>query len=85
MFLAPEGSYEQSILIEQKGGEENYESQARRSYYVRLSDGRTYARISADIRPKYNEGGAIDIELFLNPSGSRNLEFDPAKTITPKP
>lgn len=81
MFLAPEGNYEKSILIDQKGGEANYESQAKRSYYVRLSDGRTYARISADIRPKYNEGGAIDIELFLNPSGSRNLEYDPSKAV----
>ena len=83
MFLAPEGNYERSIRVDQKGNEVNYESQAKRSYYVRLSDGRTYARIDADIRPKYNEIGAIDIELFLNPSGSRNLEFDPSKVVKP--
>jgi hypothetical protein len=81
MFLAPEANYGKSIVIDQKGGDANYESQVKRNYYVRLSDGRTYARISTVIRPKYNEGGAIDIELFLNPSGSRNLEYDAAKVV----
>ena len=81
MFLAPETKYEQSISIQQKAGSSDYESQTRRNYYVRLADGRTFARINTDIRPSYNDGGAIDVVLFLNPSGSRNLEFDPTMTV----
>lgn len=85
MFMAPETGYEKSIIIRQKAGASDYERQSRRNYYVRLADGRTYARVSTDVRPKYNDEGAIDITLYLNPSGSRNLEVDPQKTIRPKP
>lgn len=81
MFVAPDAGYESSLVIRQQAGTPNYERQASRNYYVRLADGRTYARLNAEIRPKYNDDGAIDITLFLNPSGSRNLEFDDNKRL----
>lgn len=52
----------------------------RKSYFLRLADG-SYDRLNLDVIP----GGDhfFEIESFLNPSGSRNLEFDPNKVLNP--
>jgi hypothetical protein len=83
MFEAPDSGYENTIQIKEHVGDPDYQRQITANYYIRLSDGKTYARIEAEIRPKYNDQGAVDLALYLNPSGSRNLEFDPEKAINP--
>jgi hypothetical protein len=83
MFEAPDSGYENTIQIKKQVEDTDYQRQVTANYYVRLADGKTYARIEAEIRPKYNDQGAVDLKLYLNPSGSRNLEFDPTQSIKP--
>jgi hypothetical protein len=81
-FLAPTDDYQSSLTLDDDtpkppGWAEIYEGGAfylkSRSNYGRLEiqmiSGRDWMRI----------------KTWLNPSGSRNLEFDPAKAIKPKP
>lgn len=51
---------------------------AKRNYFLALANG-NYARMTFEMIA----GGDhfFEIESFLNPSGSRNLEFDPSKAI----
>ena len=60
--------------------EADWSSRAHRAYFLKLANG-NYARVSFEMVA----GGDhfFQLESFLNPSGSRNLEFDPAKAITP--
>ena len=60
---------------------EKWQPQAERSYFLKLANG-CYARIEF----KMIAGGDhyFKIESYLNPSGSRNLEYDPKKSITPE-
>jgi hypothetical protein len=53
---------------------------AKRSYFLKLANG-DYARINFEMIAA--GGHFFSIESFLNPSGSRNLEFDPDNTIQP--
>lgn len=57
-------------------------------FFVSSRNGKNFARVSLRIRPNvdHKEGdneALVAAEVWLNPNGSRNLEFDPAKAITP--
>lgn len=60
------------------------------TYYISSRDGKIYGRIALRVKPNSdrNDGdnqALVAAEVWLNPNGSRNLEFDPAKAITPPP
>jgi hypothetical protein len=79
-FFAPVSGYTPSDLIEMKTSLGNqWQSQIKRRYFVQLSGGK-YARISLDFM---SHNGSLQIQGFNNPSGSRNLEFNPQLTISP--
>lgn len=73
-FVAPTAEYRPTELIEMpKTLEKEWKSEARRGFYVKLGTG-TYGRMSFTMIA----GGDhfFEIESFVNPTGSRNLEFD---------
>jgi hypothetical protein len=58
------------------------------SFFVSSRNGKNFARIALHIRPNSDrqEGdneASIGAGVWLNPNGSRNLEFDSAKAIRP--
>jgi hypothetical protein len=77
-FEAPTEGYKSSDEIVMSQTAEDWSPQASREYFVKVADGR-YARI----RFKMIAGGDhfFKLESYLNPSGSRNLEFDPNKVV----
>ena len=79
-FLAPESGYQPEILISM-GAEkkELWQSMIQRSFFFRLRDGR-YGRFNLSF---ISNNGVLRIDSCLNPSGSRNLEYDEA--VQPKP
>ena len=77
---APEEGYIPAVdypKVEQKQGV------GARSFYIKTADGK-YGRLSLELYPG-DEGPSARclIKTYMNPSGSRNLEFDPAKQIKP--
>lgn len=82
--LAPETDYESSITIKSTDQKYAYEELVRRAYY-RGIDGVQYAAFRLDIIiGSKKRGSRIYVtlaEMRINPNGSRNLEYDPAKRI----
>jgi hypothetical protein len=74
-FQAPENGYQPSIVIDMPATNQNWRSEVRSKYYIRLPDGK-YGRTDFYLLP-YN--GVFTVQSFINPSGSRNLEYDPSK------
>jgi hypothetical protein len=58
------------------------------TFYLTSRNGKNYGRLNLEIRPNIDrkEGdnqALVAVKIWLNPNGSRNLEFDPEKTIKP--
>jgi hypothetical protein len=80
-FLAPSEGYKTGDVIEMRSeGGNDWSSHAKRLYFLKLANGH-YARINFEVVA----GGDhfFQLESFLNPSGSRTLEFDPQIAINP--
>jgi hypothetical protein len=53
-----------------------------RTFYLKSRGGQVYGHFQIkELEPDYRGKAALRIESFINPSGSRNLEFDPAKQL----
>lgn len=79
-FEAPTDGYQSQDVIDMPPTR-NWRDQASREYFLKLSDGQ-YARVSVTIFAGGNYQ-FVNMTSYLNPSGSRNLEYDPAKAIKP--
>jgi len=77
-FEAPQEGYTEKIEIKMPASVADTWSYAiNRSYFVVMRD--HYALIKLDIYSGHDN--AVLLEAFVNPTGSRNLEFDPAKVV----
>ena len=77
-FQAPADGYKPSDDIVMLQTAEKWQPQGQREYFVKLNDGR-YARVQLKMIAQGNH--FFRLESYLNPSGSRNLEFDPSKVV----
>lgn len=73
-FEAPVEGYEPKLEYEMKADEPGWRTQMQKSFFVRSRDGKLFALLRADVMAVYNEQAAIDLEVYINPAGSRNLE-----------
>lgn len=94
--VAPEWGY-QSRFEHVQEAEDSHEAQLGRlkwtwsesmadHFYISSHQGRHFAHINLRIRPNsdHQEGdneALVEAEVWLNPNGSRNLEFDPNQVI----
>ncbi|MES2568586.1 MAG: carboxypeptidase-like regulatory domain-containing protein [Verrucomicrobiota bacterium] len=84
MFLAPEDGYVSSILVKMPEAREDWTSIYKKAFYIR-SRGKLYSRIDFEMQTiPSNKESYVGIVSWQNPSGSRNLEYDPAKRLYPK-
>lgn len=79
-FLAPEKGYLPKVRIDMVTTDDRWQRVVEADYFVKLADG-TYARISLRLYPSKSRN-MIVLESYLNPSGSRNLEYDPDKVVS---
>lgn len=80
--LAPEEGYTNSWQISETANTQPFPRSAQVRFYVRTADGR-FARVDLELtHPNLRSvGPSLTINSFLNPSGSRNLEYDRKKVI----
>lgn len=71
-FHAPERGYQPSIAIDMPATNKNWKGEIQNKYYVQLPGGKC-GTIDLYLLP-YN--GVFRVRSAINPSGSRNLEFD---------
>ena len=80
---APAEGYEPRLTVEMPAQTKGWDAAFERSYYFKT--GKVYGRMTVSIQADFQPPPtSFDVEIYANPSGSRNLEFDPAKAIKPK-
>ena len=78
-FEAPPNGYEPFVEVNMPANSDQWSARPTKDYFAKLPDGR-YARFS--IKFYAGDRNFIVFESYLNPKpGSRNLEFDPQKTV----
>jgi hypothetical protein len=73
MNIAPVDGYLTKVVMDMKKDDANWKSQVQRQYYVNFRSGGLFGKIVVDL---VSGGGGV-VEIWTNPSGSRNLEYDP--------
>ena len=77
---APDGGYQSSVAINMPTDTKGWTASLARSYYI--YDGKNYGRITVNIIANYQPPPThFEIDSYVNPAGSRNLEFDPSKQV----
>jgi len=81
---APAEGYEPKLTVEMPASMKGWDAAFERSYYFK--SGKVYGRMTVSIQADFQPPPtSFDVEIYANLSGSRNLEFDPAKAIKPTP
>lgn len=77
---APLEGYAAKVVIEMKSASPQWQSSAFRRFYFKSRGGTIYGRLTVDITANYEPPPTgVTLEAWVNPSGSRNLEYDPSK------
>jgi hypothetical protein len=81
-YEAPASGYQQSDTIAMSADDKNWSPSISRSYYFQSAGGPTYGRMTINVMANFQPPPTLfDASVYANPSGSRNLEFDPFKKI----
>jgi hypothetical protein len=79
---APAEGYQPSMSISMAANAKNWSPSFEHSYYFTARDGQIFGRMTVRLTADYEQPPThFELEVFGNPAGSRNLEFDPAKAI----
>jgi hypothetical protein len=81
-FQAPELGY-RPLVVEHTTSDPSWQGAWKAQLFLKSRGGKIYSRLEAEITPDYNENASMYLKYFVNPSGSRNLEFDPALVLHP--
>ncbi len=79
---APAEGYQSKMTFEFQANSTNWTSLLTPSLYFKSKDGQIYGRMAFKIMADFQPPPTLfDINIYANPGGSRNLEFDPNKQI----
>lgn len=81
MFEAPSEGYLPQYSYQFEASSPDWKNQLRKKYFVRSGDGRVYASLEINFMPRYQRGAAARVRFFVNPTGSRNLEYQPNEVL----
>lgn len=81
---APAEGYKSSVTVSMHASEKNWSPSLVQTYFFKARNGQVYGRITANLMANYQPAPThFEFEVYTNPSGSRNLEFDPSKVVKP--
>lgn len=82
MNEAPNEGYIPSWDISFKKGAPGFRTEVEKHFYVKSRNGKAYSKVEMRFLPYYKDDvDVIEIKAWLNPNGSRNLQYDPSKRI----
>ncbi len=81
LYQAPAKGYVDSLSWEQGANDISWSRDITRKLYVKLKKDGSYASFKIDVKIYHSNKARLLIESLVNPSGSRNLEYDPKKEI----
>lgn len=84
MYLAPVDGYQNKIIVHMPANAPQWTNSKDVAVYLKLRDGKYYGRAKLEFMVGSDrETTPFSITSFVNPSGSRNLEYDPAQNLVP--
>ena len=79
---APADGYQSSLIFHYESGSSNWTSKINPQLYFKGKNGQVYGRMTLNVMADFQPPPTLfDAEIYANPNGSRNLEFDPNKEI----
>lgn len=82
MRRAPESGYSEKFVIEFKQTDTKWSQVVKKRFFIKTQQG-VYGHFELEAYPFYDGEAAFQVRSVINPSGSRNLEYD--KAVQPKP
>ncbi len=82
---APATGYQPTFSLGVPAADPKWRGYQEQRFYLKSRNGKVYGHIRAKVFAVSGDGAAMEIESYMNPGASRNLEFDPAKTATYTP
>lgn len=79
-YQAPADGYESVVKMDFPTNMANWKNECRRTYYFTSNHGQAYGRMALHLSAG-SKFALFQAEIYVNPAGSRNLEFDSAKQI----
>ena len=78
---APEDGYQQKYEIDMSSSNPSWQEQIEKTFYIKSRGGQVYGHLHITVIPNYNDTSVFKTDSYINPAGSRDLEFDPSKQI----
>jgi hypothetical protein len=79
---APTEGYQSKMTLNFPTNMVGWQSSFNHAYYFKSKDGQIYGRMDIEIMADFQPPPTLfDVEIYANPAGSRNLEFDWKKQI----
>jgi len=79
---APSNGYQSSMIFHYESGSSNWTSQIQPQLYFKGNNGQIYGRMTLKVMTDFQPPPTLfDADIYANPAGSRNLEFDGNKQI----
>ncbi len=80
-YRAPETGYQPELSWDSTDRNGKWSRDLLQTLYVEGRNKEFYASIRLDMKVFFANSASIEMNILVNPSGSRNLEYDPAKEI----
>ena len=81
-YEAPSDGYRKTITLNYTTNMVGWQSWAKRDFYFNAKNGQDYGRMTIEVHAGAQTPKAyFEAKIYINPAGSRNLEFDPSKQI----
>jgi len=79
---APVEGYQSTMTLDFSTNMVGWQPDFNHAYYFKSKDGQVYGRMAINIMANFQPPPTLfAVEIYANPAGSRNLEFDPKKQI----
>ena len=79
---APENGYQTNFTFKYDSSSSNWTSEIEPALYFTSRTGQVYGRMALNVMTDFQPPPTLfDADIYANPNGSRNLEFDPQKQI----
>lgn len=90
MNEAPLSGYQRVWEVEHRKKQDRFSKRDKRNLYLKTLNGNVYGRMEVEFiayygyKPTAKGVGVVNAKYWINPNGSRNLQYDPSKRIHPK-
>jgi hypothetical protein len=79
---APAEGYQPTMTLDFPTNKAGWQPEFQHAYYFKSKDGQVYGRMTINIMANFQPPPTLfDVEIYANPAGSQNLEFDWKKQI----